>query len=453
MKKVNKHFINRHGAATVFLAIILSALILVECTFVAYVWNLDYALTVNTALKTQIETILSDYNRQLFNVYGIYAFSIDGVDDECFNKALEINGLEAQSTLYVTESRKVTTDDLKTAISSYYSYRATGIAAKTAVETCGDLLIQLDENGILSGISEYMESPASQYVSEIIKGDDTAEEWIEKAGDALDIEALTDEITALDDLREEFSDMIHDSDIGLDVDIADWEGLLNTVSTMEEFVDGYSDTAPDIEVKFFIAHYCSHNFDCRFPPEGDGTINGTEFKSIHEDQFDDVEYLITGLDSALGVADIFMLIHFIITLGKLLENYSNETVRNTMEAIAIVIQEVLYALSEGTCDIDYRIITFGLMVYLSMIQAAIESFKLMDGDRAVLFKYDDTDIITMNYRDFLNVFCFFVPEETILERTRKVLERDYGDLFKGITLKAEFRGTAYYLEKSYQMYE
>ena len=118
--RINKRRRNRRGASSVFLAIVLSALILVECTFLAFVWNLDYALSVNTALKTEIDTILCDYNRQLFDVYGIYAFSIDGIDDECFNKALEINGLNARSTLYVSGKNKITTDDLRKAIASYY---------------------------------------------------------------------------------------------------------------------------------------------------------------------------------------------------------------------------------------------------------------------------------------------------------------------------------------------
>ena len=117
MKKV-KLSRNKHGTSTIFLSIILSALILIECTFLAFVWNLDYALSVNTALKTEIDTILCDYNRQLFDVYGIYAFSIDGIDDECFNKALEINGLNARSTLYVSGKYKITTEDLRKAIAS-----------------------------------------------------------------------------------------------------------------------------------------------------------------------------------------------------------------------------------------------------------------------------------------------------------------------------------------------
>ena len=68
--RINKRRRNRRGASSVFLAIVLSALILVECMFLAFVWNLDYALSVNTALKTEIDTILCDYNRQLFDVTG-----------------------------------------------------------------------------------------------------------------------------------------------------------------------------------------------------------------------------------------------------------------------------------------------------------------------------------------------------------------------------------------------
>ena len=113
----------KHGASTIFLAIIMSALVLVECTYLSFVWNLDYALSINEALKTQVDTILCDYNRQLFDVYGIYAFTLDEIDDECFYKALEMNGLTSQSTLIVTATDKFTTEDLKTAINSYYWYR------------------------------------------------------------------------------------------------------------------------------------------------------------------------------------------------------------------------------------------------------------------------------------------------------------------------------------------
>ena len=65
---------NKKGTSTLFLAIILSALILVETTYIAYVADLDRRLTYTRALKEQAEIYLASYNRQLFKTYGIYAF-------------------------------------------------------------------------------------------------------------------------------------------------------------------------------------------------------------------------------------------------------------------------------------------------------------------------------------------------------------------------------------------
>ena len=191
-----------------FLSVIMSALILVECTFVAFVWNLDYALSVNEALKTQVDTILCDYNRQLFDVYGIYAFTLDEVDDECFCKALEMNGLTSQSTLVVTAVDEFTTEDLKTAINSYYWYRGSGISLKGLVEGYAEMIRRTDEKGILNQVGEYMQSPAAGYVSEMIKGSEDASQWIEKAGEALNLDEILEEAADLDEIRANYKSNI-----------------------------------------------------------------------------------------------------------------------------------------------------------------------------------------------------------------------------------------------------
>ena len=66
---------NKRGTSTLFLAVILSALILVETTYIALVADLDRRLTYTRALKEQTEIYLASYNRQLFKTYGIYAES------------------------------------------------------------------------------------------------------------------------------------------------------------------------------------------------------------------------------------------------------------------------------------------------------------------------------------------------------------------------------------------
>ena len=453
MKKNSKNKRNKHGASTIFLAIVLSALILVECTFLAFVWNLDYALSVNTALKTQIDTILSDYNRQLFSVYGVYAFSIDNVDDECFSKALEINGLTSQSVLYSSGASKITAEDIKTAIASYYWYRGTGISFKTLVDGYSNILRELDENGVIDKVGQYLQSPASSYVSQMIKASGTTEQWVSKADDKLNIEEYLDESQAMDTIKSDFNTVLHESDIGIDVDIADWEGILETVSFMENVVDTASDDSMATMSKFCTAHYCAYNFDCWLPPEGDASINGTEFKSIHGSKAADSEYIITGQDKNTAVAGITFFILHVLILGNYLKDYADEKIRNTIYAVADFISMVIFTLSEGAADIDPRIIAAGLTLYVAMVQALSGLFDVIQGQRATFFEYEDMKMITMSYRDFLYLMAICTPEEDLVNRSLEVLNRDFGDMYKGITLEAEFRGETYSVTKSYQLYE
>ncbi len=453
MKRKVKYKRAKHGASTIFLSIILSALILVECTFLAFVWNLDYALSVNTALKTQMDTILSDYNRQLFAVYGVYAFSMDSVDNYCFDKALEINGLDSKSTLYCCGETKITSEDLRTAIASYYWYRGTGISFKSLVDGYSNLLIELDKNDVIGKVGKFMKSPAAGYVSEMIKGSETVEEWFNKAGGVINIEDYLDESDDLNAIKSDFNDVIHESDLGIDVDIADWEGILNTVSFIESVVDTASDESMGTMSKFTTAHYCAYNFDCWIPPEGDASINGTLFKSIHGSRCADSEYIITGMEKNSAVFSIeFMILHVLI-LGNYLKDYADEKIRNTIYAISEVISMIIYAVSEGAADIDPRIIAAGLTLYVAMVQALKGFFDILQGQRATFFEYDGKKMITLNYRDFLYLLALTKSEDDMLGRTLEVLTRDYGDLYKGLTLEADFRGSTYSIGKCYQLYE
>lgn len=444
----------KHGAASVFLAIVLSALILVECTFVAFVWNLDYALSVNTALKTEVDTILSDYNRQLFDVYGIYAFSIDGVDDECFNRALEINGYEAESQLFVSGKHRFTAADLKKAIKSYYWYRGTGIKIRNVVDSYSELFIQLDEKGIIKDIGQFMKSPAAEYISQMIKGSESAEKWIEKAGDVLNIDDLIEESEEMDELRSDYQEAIKDFGLDIDVDISQWNSVLKGVSFLERVSELGADNSPEALTKFYVSNYCAYNFDCAFRPKGDSSINGTDFDSIHGKKRNDCEYILTGEYGAGTLMEIETMMVGILIAGCFLTDYADEVFRNTMYAIAEVISAIILAVSEGTVDIDPRIIQVGLTFYCAVVQSFKEFIKVtVRGERAVIFKYEDTDIITLSYRDFLYLFCICTPEEELLDRSLEVLKKDYGKLYKGIRLEAEFGGNTYSIDKSYQLYE
>ena len=453
MKRTDKNRRTKRGASSLFLAVIMSALILVECTFVAFVWNLDYALSVNEALKTQVDTILCDYNRQLFDVYGIYAFTLDEVDDECFCKALEMNGLTSQSTLVVTAADEFTTEDLKTAINSYYWYRGSGISLKGLVEGYAEMIRRTDEKGILNQVGEYMQSPAAGYVSDMIKGSEDASQWIGKAGEALNLDEILEEAADLDDIRANYKDTVKDIELDIDIDIDDWEALLDTLSFLESTMDNLTDMSDPVMTKMNVSHYCAYNFDCCFAPDGDASITGTEFSSIHGDKQVDAECIITGLEDYPAIFKVEYLMVQVLIVSNMLKDYANEEFRNTMEVLGQIISTIISAVSEGTVNIDYRIIAAGLIYICASFQSIKDHYQVIKGQRAVIFEYEGEKMVTFSYRDFLYLFALCTPVEELLERSHAVLERDYGELYKGITLEADFRGDAYSVTKSYQLYE
>ena len=453
MKRTDKNRRTKRGASSLFLAVIMSALILVECTFVAFVWNLDYALSVNEALKTQVDTILCDYNRQLFDVYGIYAFTLDEVDDECFCKALEMNGLTSQSTLVVTAADEFTTEDLKTAINSYYWYRGSGISLKGLVEGYAEMIRRTDEKGILNQVGEYMQSPAAGYVSDMIKGSEDASQWIGKAGEALNLDEILEEAADLDDIRADYKDTVKDIELDIDIDIDDWEALLDTLSFLETTMDNLTDMSDPVMTKMNVSHYCAYNFDCCFAPDGDASITGTEFSSIHGDKQVDAECIITGLEDYPAIFKVEYLMVQVLIVSNMLKDYANEEFRNTMEVLGQIISTIISAVSEGTVNIDYRIIAAGLIYICASFQSIKDHYQVIKGQRAVIFEYEGEKMVTFSYRDFLYLFALCTPVEELLERSHAVLERDYGELYKGITLEADFRGDAYSVTKSYQLYE
>lgn len=453
MKRTDKKRRTKRGASSLFLAVIMSALILVECTFVAFVWNLDYALSVNEALKTQVDTILCDYNRQLFDVYGIYAFTLDEVDDECFCKALEMNGLTSQSTLVVTSADEFTTEDLKTAINSYYWYRGTGISLRDLVDGYAEMIRRTDEKGILNQVGEYMQSPAAGYVSDMIKGSEDASQWIGKAGEALNLDEILEEAADLDDIRADYKDTVKDIELDIDIDIDDWEALLDTLSFLETTMDNLTDMSDPVMTKMNVSHYCAYNFDCCFAPDGDASITGTEFSSIHGDKQVDAECIITGLEDYPAIFKVEYLMVQVLIVSNMLKDYANEEFRNTMEVLGQIISTIISAVSEGTVNIDYRIIAAGLIYICASFQSIKDFYQVIKGQRAVIFEYEGEKMVTFSYRDFLYLFALCTPVEELLERSHAVLERDYGELYKGITLEADFRGDAYSVTKSYQLYE
>jgi len=447
---------SKRGAITIFIAFILSALVLIECTFLVFVWDLDYRLTLNEAARSQVETILAEYNRQLLDIYGIYAFSIDTVDSDVFDKALQASGYDTGDTVAVFAEKELSSEDLKEAISVYYEYRGSAVLMQLLYVQIGELLEQADTYGIMETLRGLTSSKAAGYIEDILSGASTVSSLIDKAKSLdsdFDYESAEGDTRGLrgilSDVREADNDL---EDIGLDMRLSDLSSLISGLDTIMGIRDGASSAVMTVAIHPAIAHYASHNFDCIVPNENDTTINGTKYTDIHDKNYLDAEYILCGLDGRLGAAFCSMAIYGVLLCKNVISNLADETLRSTLDVISAALAAILAVVTEGVVVLDPEIITTILTVLISAAQSVYGLIDVLKGGSITLFEVQEAGVGVVCYRDFLNAFMMFVPDTYLLERMRYVLNRDYGELYTGARADVTYRNQLISIDKSYALY-
>lgn len=453
MRKTVKRRKQRFGASSVFLAIILSAVILIECTFVAYVWELDYITKVNNAVDAQVESIMCEYNRQLFDVYGVYAFTKTAVDDDVYRKALLACGYEEGPQLDLAGYKKIDTKAFKDAIGMYYSYRATGIALVQVADVFSEMIGEVIDSDVLKKIKEYTSSPAAGYVTEIIQGAEKISSWIEKAGEKLKIDDLKKEIKIFDTLKKQLDGKDNDlEDLSFNISIKDIKPAIQLFEGMMDLHETLGKNSFKLVSHIYEANYFSYNFDCSLKQELDSSINGTDFKDIHSKNKDDTEYILTGLTGTKALAAVNFLMLQVLTGTNFLRDYTDKEYRTKVDALAKVISAIIAAVSEGSVDIDYRIITVALIVLIATFKAGKDIQTLRKGERVALYEKNGKKVVTAGYRDLLFLFMQAVPDDLMLERGLQILRRDYGELYTGLTATADTGFKKISVTRSYVLY-
>lgn len=452
MRRRNKFRKNRYGASSVFLGIILSAVILVECTFLRFVWELDYITKVNNAVETQVESILCEYNRQLFDVYGVYAFTIDVVDDDVYRKALLACGYSEGPVLDIGGYRSIDRKALRDAINMYYSYRGSGITINRIADFFSEMIDELVNNNVLKMIKEYTSSPAAGYVSDIIKGSEKLSSWIEKAGSVIDIEDVESYLKFFESLKKDCNDDNDLKEFSIDIRIDNMKPAIEFIDRMMQLHESVGKTENKLLSHINTANYLSFNFDCYLKQDIDSTINGTSFSDIHKKNKCDTEYILTGDTDNKANAGVTFLLMAVLSCKNFLTDYLNKDYRSKIDVISKILSAIIAALSEGTVQIDYRIITVILIHLIACVKSIKEMKILRKGERITLMKFKKKNVITAGYRDFLFLFMLGVPDSKMLERALVILKRDYGDLYTGFTASADAGLKKIKVTRSYALY-
>ena len=289
---------NKKGTSTLFLAIILSALILVETTYIAYVADLDRRLTYTRALKEQAQIYLASYDRQLFKTYGIYAFNSSSIDSSVFNSILSANGYEPGDVMYTSGMYSIDTEVLKRAVACYYSYRTSGILFDRFSVQIMSLIDQIGDGGVISELREFVSSPASGLLGRVIDGGSDVSEAISGAVEMLGIDDTSPSYQLFMSLLSSLGAIDNDSpDIANGFDPSDIGFLFELIEFNTDLYDYGTAFNENINLHGCLADFAANNFDCML--EDDTALDGTSFNAFHSDNESDSEFILTGLEGRI----------------------------------------------------------------------------------------------------------------------------------------------------------
>ena len=442
---------------TIFLAIILSALILIECTFVMFIWDLDYRMAFNSALRAEVETILAEYDRQLFDTNGIYAVTLTEVDDEVFKKAISTHGYTGDSDIEVYGVKTLSMEDLRMAITVYYSNRAGAIWFEKAFVQLQGVIDYTGIGDILEILQEFTSSEAAGYLEDLLTGASSIAEWFVDASEI-------DEDIASEDYRQEILDFakfkktvdkadndLEDLDIG--IDLTDMSSLLEGADKLIDVQYGLTDAVMNVTFHSACAYYAANNFDCVLSNDNDCSINGTKFSDIHEGNMLDAEYIMCGMDGRAGVVEVSALIFAVLLAVRAAENFADPELQATLTGISATISAVVLVISEGIVYIDPEILTTVMILIKSAAESVSALMDVLKGETFPLIQMDGMELVYVGYRDFLFLLMCLTLDDGMLKRMIEVLQRDFGELYTGVGAAGVYRGQEYSQEKIYLMYE
>ncbi len=424
---------NRRGATTLFLAIVLSAVILVECTYIVLVEELRCNMAYTRAVKLQVETYLSDYDRQLFKTYGIYAFDINTIDSDVFSLVLSGSGITEGSEIYVCGVNSFDTDDLKDAISLYYSYRTSGIMVSFITDYLFEVIESIDEYGILDKIRSFMSSGASDVMMDIIDGAVTVSEDILEYASELGIDDIDSYIEGFSEFIDIFDQLDNDGpDVGGAYSPRDMEFGIDTVTGLYNMFDNTADMISGPLFHGFAVNYASYNFDSLI--DDDTALDGTSFSLFHAEESTDTEYILTGLEGRDGATACALLIFQFSFIVEIINIEADPEMMEWINGIGEVLSILIEIASLGTVVIPSEYCSAVIVMYIAENYATRDTANLLSGERMTLAQLEDYPAITIGYRDILSIYMNLVPDSLMLSRMSEILERDFPGYVCGISV-------------------
>ena len=469
MKK--HHIFGRNGSASIFLCIILSAVVLTEGILYYAARVRAYEADLQRCMRLQISQTLCNYNKALLEKYGLYGIDSSAVStavfDSCFSGSKD-------AVLTAVPYGLLTTADLNTGISDYMKTRMPAIASGEVLKRLKGVLKEITDSSIFQKVQGSKSSEWLSYVKSFLAQKDKWSGVINSVVSVAEAVDFTGKVKELEEFSSSFQQVLQrnttlylqggTADSGSQ-DILDPDNL----SLIMGYADDYMDLElPDIIDDVLVTEYAVSFFDSGIISEKDGETDtpeknllGVPFTDVHGGNRTDLEYILTGIDNetaSFGAAKILVYdMRIIANFGAYLVDSEKMT---KAKEIAEILSTAISVASAGTVSIDPEILQFAVLYVWALGQGYSDLVKLIGGESVALFDHSALsdyevlqDALSTDYRDYIRFFLMAVPAQWKLSRILTVLNKDCGnDLYTGIHLSVDYRGSRFIMEDMYDAY-
>ena len=463
---------NKRGGATVFLCIIMSALILSQSLLLAGAVTRSSEAEMRRCIQLQTEQILCGYDDKLLKYYGMYVIDPSMVDKSVFD---ECNRIFDDYDISLEPYTELTPELIGCGITDFMKPRFPTIVGYQLLKKLTSVLQTINKSDLYNAGKKEQDGKWSGYLKDFISSADKWTGVLENAENFVDIIDFTGKLNDLKDFIKDIRYVAEKSatqtiqsenSIGFTLDLFDPDSITNLLEIVSEKMNGESSSAAEYlylnqySVGFFDSAVQKCSVDGKKSEESN--IYGIPFSEIHGSNRADIEYLLTGSEeekSAIFYAKTYVFAaRAVLNIGSFL--FDTEKL-NRAQGIAEVISTAIAIISVGSVCVDPQVVKYVILLTWAIAQAFKDVGKLIDGEEITLIdnsKVSANDkldsVLSTKYRDYIGFFLLFVDPEKILERIRTIFEKECGaTAYIGISMSVDSKGKTYLLRDTYDVYK
>lgn len=463
---------NKQGSATVFLCIIMSALILSQSFLLAGAVTRSSEAEMRRCMQLQTEQILCGYNDKLLKYYGMYVIDPAKIDRSVFD---ECNRIFVDYDICFEPYSELSPELIGLGITDFMKPRFPTIVGYELLEKLKSVLQTINKSDLYNVGKKEQDGKWSEYLKDFISSADKWTGVLENVENFVDIIDFTGK---LNDLKEFIKDIRYvaeksatqtiqsENSSGFTLDIFDPDSITNLLEIVSGKMNGDSSTVAEY---FYLNQYSVGFFDSavkKCSVDGkkveESNIYGIPFSEIHGSNRADIEYLLTGNDdedSAIFYAKTYIFAaRAVLNIGSFL--FDTEKLNRAL-GIAEVISTAIAIVSAGTVLVDPQVVKYVILLTWAIAQTFRDVGKLIDGEEITLIDNSKVSAneklvsaLSTKYRDYIGFFLFFVDPEKILERMKMIFEKECGETaYIGLSMSVNSKGKTYLLRDTYDVYK